>query len=118
MRQIEHNMQVSCVRWFRLQYSQYSLLLFAVPNGGRRDRTTGAKLKAEGVVAGVADIILLVPSNGYHGLLIELKTATGRQSESQRAFMAEAEKQGYLYVVVRSVDDFVNVIKTYLDGAK
>lgn len=34
---------------------------FAVPNGGRRDAKTGARMKYEGVVRGVADLILLIP---------------------------------------------------------
>jgi len=73
----EHQIQVACVRWFRLQYSKLSLNLFAVPNGGRRDKVTAGKLKAEGVVAGVADLLLLVPSGCFHGLAIEMKTRTG-----------------------------------------
>ena len=50
----EHRIQCACVRWFRLQYPQLNGRLFAVPNGGRRDATTAAKLKAEGVIAGVS----------------------------------------------------------------
>lgn len=36
-------------------------LLFAIPDGGRRDAVTGAHLKAEGVRAGVPDMFLAVP---------------------------------------------------------
>lgn len=84
----EHRLQAACVRWFRLQYPKHSHNLFAVPNGGKRDRVTAAKLKAEGVVAGVSDLILLLPRGPYHGLLIEMKTRTGRQAESQREWQA------------------------------
>lgn len=31
-------------------------VMYAIPNGGRRDAITGARLKAEGVLAGVPDI--------------------------------------------------------------
>lgn len=116
MKQEEHNMQAACVRWFRLQYSCLSALLFAVPNGGRRDRVTGAKLKAEGALAGVADILLLCPSSRYHGLCIEFKTLTGRQSEAQKTFQHKVEGAGYAYCVVRSVDDFINVVEAYFSG--
>jgi hypothetical protein len=47
----EHRIQCSCVQWFRLAYHHYHHSLFAVPNGGRRDKVTGARLKAEGVLA-------------------------------------------------------------------
>lgn len=113
----EHRIQCSCVRWFRLKYPQYAHNLFAVPNGGRRDQTTAAKLKAEGVLAGVADLILLRP-NAYHGaLLIEMKTRTGRQRDSQREWQRLIEADGYKYVICRSLDDFMLAINDYLTCA-
>ena len=110
----EHRLQCACVRWFRYQYPELTSLLFAVPNGGRRDATTAAKLKAEGVVAGVSDLILLVKRGGYGGLLIEMKTDKGRQSPEQKAWQKEVERQGYLYKVCRNLDDFIAIIREYL----
>lgn len=111
----EHRIQTACVRWFRLKYPHLSPRLFAVPNGGRRDGVTGARLKAEGVLAGVADLILLVPNAGYHALLIEMKTPKGRQSESQKAWQQEVCAEGeYKYVVCRSLDDFIREVKIYV----
>lgn len=52
MRNEESKLQQSCITWFRLQYPRLAKLLFAVPNGSRRDVVTGAILKWEGVVAG------------------------------------------------------------------
>ena len=46
----EHDLQVVCVEWFRYQYPRLTMRLFAVPNGGYRDRKTASKLKDEGVV--------------------------------------------------------------------
>ena len=110
----EHNIQVACVRWFAYQYPELQGLLFAVPNGGRRDRVTGAKLKAEGVVAGVSDLLLLVPSCGHGALCIEMKTSRGRQTDEQKRWQQEVEHMGYRYVVCRSLDDFMKEIKNYL----
>lgn len=110
----EHNIQVACVRWFAYQYPELRGLLFAVPNGGRRDAVTGAKMKAEGVVAGVSDLILLVPSNGHGALCVEMKTAKGRQSDEQKRWQQAVERMGYRYVVCRSLDEFVKDIKDYL----
>lgn len=56
-------MQRMCVGWFRLQYPAVGKLLFAVPNGGARSRTEAAIMKAEGVTAGVTDLILLLAHN-------------------------------------------------------
>jgi hypothetical protein len=80
----EHRLQAACVRWFNLQYPQLEGRLFAVPNGGRRDAVTGAKLKAEGVVPGVSDLILLKRNRHYGALLIEMKTSKGRLSPWQK----------------------------------
>ena len=110
----EHRLQCACVQWFRAQHPKYRHNLFAVPNGGRRDKVTGAKLKAEGVLAGVADLILL-KSNASHGaLLIEMKTGSGKQSEVQGRWQRAIEKDGYKYVLCRSIEDFMREINAYL----
>lgn len=116
-RQREHDLQAACVRWFRYRYPVLAQCLIAVPNGGRRDAVTGAKLKAEGVVAGVSDLLLLVPRHGFHGLCIEMKTATGRQSEAQRRWQGQVERQGYRYVIVRSAHEFIAEVGSYLAAA-
>lgn len=116
MRNEESHIQQGCVRWFRYQYPDLARLLFAVPNGGARDRVTGAILKGEGVVAGVADLILLVPSKDSHALCIEMKTRKGYQSDSQKQWQADVEKHGYRYAVCRSLDDFIDTVNGYLRG--
>lgn len=111
----EHRIQCACVRWFRLQYPQLNGRLFAVPNGGRRDVTTAAKLKAEGVVAGVADLILLKSNHDYGALLIEMKTLKGRQRDSQKQWQNLVCADGeYKYVVCHSFDDFKREVDDYL----
>lgn len=105
MRQEEHNIQVGIVQYLRLRGFE----VFAIPNGGRRDAVTGAKLKAEGVTAGVADMIILLPIG--NALFVEVKTAKGRQSPEQKAFQERVEKLGFNYVIWRSVEDaekFIN----------
>lgn len=110
----EHRIQCACVQWFRYQHPECRHNLFAVPNGGHRDKVTGAKMKAEGVLAGVADLILL-KSNSRHGaLLIEMKTRTGRQADTQREWQRLIERDGYKYVVCRSVEDFIREVDSYL----
>ena len=78
MRHRESDLQIACVRWFTMQYPQYRGLLFAVPNGGSRNRIEAARMKAEGTVAGVSDLILLVPRGHFGALCIELKTENGQ----------------------------------------
>ena len=111
----EHRIQCACVRWFRLQYPQLNGRLFAVPNGGRRDATTAAKLKAEGVIAGVQDLILLKSNHDYGALLIEMKTLKGRQRDSQKQWQnLVCADEEYKYVVCHSFDDFKREVDDYL----
>lgn len=108
----EHDLQCACVHWFRMTYPAHAQLLFAVPNGGARNVITGSRLKAEGVTAGVADLILLVPQN--KAVFFELKTKVGRQSDSQRTWQNAVEIAGYAYHIIRSVDEFMQVVRNSL----
>ena len=53
----EERLQVSCVNWFDYQYPQYRQLLFAVPNGGSRNKIEAANLKKQ-----------MVKNSNYKGL--------------------------------------------------
>lgn len=111
----ESTLQCQCVKWFRLRFPDLAPLLFAVPNGGARNKVTGAILKGEGVVAGVADLILLVPDGvEFHGMCIEMKTPAGRQSKAQRDWQYAVANKGYRYEVVRSFAGFVSLVEGYL----
>ena len=112
MNHTESNIQIACVRWFHYQFPNE--ILFAVPNGGHRNRVTAAILKAEGVLAGTPDLILMAVRGNYGMLCIEMKTPKGRQSDSQKWFQGMAEAKGYKYVICRSFEEFRNEIKEYL----
>lgn len=110
----ESQIQHDCLAWFRLQYPKLERMMFAVPNGGRRDAKTGARMRYEGVVRGVADLILLVPKKGFASLCIEMKTPKGTQSEHQRKWQKEAETYRNKYVVCHSLQEFMNEVNSYL----
>lgn len=114
MKMSESQIQRAAVRWFRIVHRDIEPLFFSVPNGGYRCATTARIMKAEGQRAGVADLILLVPRQGYCALCIEMKTRKGYQSEAQKVFQEKAEEQGAKYVVCRSLDEFQKVIRWYL----
>ena len=92
-------------------------MLFAVPNGGGRSRIEAGIMKAEGVTAGVSDLILLEARGGYGSLCIEMKTTekSSRQRASQKRWQAAAEKAGNLYEVVRTEDEFKDLVTEYME---
>lgn len=96
----EHTEQVRFFELVDLYASKHPELelVFAVPNGGHRNKTVAAKLKAEGVRAGYPDIACDVARHGYHGLRIELKRSDGGKglSKEQAGWFTALSEQGYL----------------------
>lgn len=116
LRNIESKLQQMMIRYFDVQYPELFPLLYAIPNGGKRGIITAKIMKAEGVRRGVADLKLAIAKGGYHGLYIEVKTDEGRQNPEQKAFQRAVQMQGYCYRVVRSLDEFIALVKDYLAG--
>lgn len=125
MRQIESGLQIACIRWLMLQYRDIWEVATAIPNGGQRPVrvingraicSEGVKLKREGVKAGVSDVIIFRASKEYYGLHIEFKTKTGRQSEAQKIWQKKMEREGYKYEICRSFEEFVKIIKDYVQA--
>ena len=125
MRQIESSLQIACMRWLMLQYRDIWEVATAIPNGGQRPMRiingrlmcpAGVKLKREGVKAGVSDVIIFRATKKYHGLHIEFKTTTGRQSETQKRWQNKMEIEGYKYEICRSFEEFVKIIANYVEA--
>jgi len=112
LKDAEHKEQTMLIRWFRLQYPKE--IMFAVPNGGLRHIRTAARLKDEGVTAGVADLFLMSPRGGKSGLFIEMKALKGRLTDSQQYFLTQAELKGYATSVCFGFDEAKKTIEDYL----
>lgn len=92
-------------------------LLYANANGGARSPVTGARMKAEGVKAGVPDLFLPVARCGYHGLYIEMKRRKGGHvSPEQKWWLDRLNEQGFLTRVCRGYDEATRVLCDYLEG--
>lgn len=107
----EEVMQAEIIRWYRSQYPEpHPMYYLLVSNDNNAiSAQQGLKAKAQGRVAGVADLTFYKP--GGQPILIELKTPTGRQSPDQKQWQKAVEDAGYRYVVVRSVEDFKKIIE-------
>lgn len=128
----ESDAQQAVIKWFRLQYPKLAKLLIHVPNGGLRSRMSvtkkdgttitfsreGNELKKMGTTAGVSDLLLLVHRGSYGCLAIEMKTLSGKQSESQTDWMFEMIAAGNKYVVCISSLEAETAINSYLDADK
>lgn len=115
----ESDHQKALITWVRLSSGKFPELkwLYAIPNGARTNSyQQAAKLKAEGMRAGVSDLHLPVPRGNYHGLWIEMKRESGRVSPEQQEWIDGMTALGHLAVIARSWDSARSVIETYLKG--
>ena len=97
--------------WQWVQKIYPDLLIFHVPSGEPRDVVVAMKLKRMGVVPGVADFLMFVSGRS---IAIEMKDGGGRQSNEQKKFQERWEACGNEYWVIRSLEEFKNVIRAYL----
>jgi hypothetical protein len=106
----EQVMQAEIIRWYRSQYPEpHPMYYLLVSNDNNAiSAQQGMKAKAQGRVAGVADLTFYKP--GGQPILIELKTPTGRQSPDQKIWQKAIENARYSYVIVRSLEEFKKII--------
>lgn len=129
--QREASLQIQCVRWFQLQFPAFARLLYHPKNEAVASSRRVAIDAAAGVVPGVPDLILALPaifpessnpcgdvitaSSFSMSLGIELKYGhTNNQSPAQREFQAYYEAAQHRYALVRSIDEFINVVRDYM----
>lgn len=119
----ESAIQMSCVQWLWQAHPETRGLYIAIPNENSRSGElskkaqllTGAIRKNMGVTPGVADTALFMQRGLFGALFIEFKTEKGQQRPAQVQWQREIELQGYKYVVVRSLEQFKEVIEEYLN---
>ena len=131
----ERLLQGTLVDYYRESVIHGRSLLYAVPNGEKRDGVTAAMLTGvsseyrarmsdedsllpfgQGVVPGVADLVLLL--EGGRSIYIEVKApeirdaqgrvvrAGGRLRKGQRLFRKRVEELGFTYRVVTCIEEF------------
>lgn len=120
MNRLEEEHQIALFAWAHMMRGKYPELvrMFHVPNGGKRDRATAARLKAEGVKPGVPDIVLPVPRGGYHGLWIELKVDGGKPSPEQLEWQKFLRGEGHCAEICYGWNAARQIIEKYLELPK
>lgn len=78
-------------------------VIAAIPNGGLRTKAEAARFAWTGVVAGIPDLLLMMPG-GKVGF-IEVKTDTGRLSPAQVVIRDRMIVLGTPHVLARCIDD-------------
>lgn len=107
---LEAEEQVKVVTYARNR----GLLIFSVPNGGKRGLMEAIRLKQQGTASGIPDLILPMARKGYHSLYIELKREKGGVvSEAQQYWLETLNREGMLAIVCRGADEAIEAINNY-----
>lgn len=112
----ELQLQAACTVWFQNNMREYRGRFRRVKNEtdlkGKFGARMGALNKTTGIVAGTWDAFLMVEPIVW----IEFKTDAGALSTDQKEFKAIGEKLGWNFVVIRTLDDFKNMIHFFFCG--
>ena len=117
MKQIESEHQKALFDWIRnVGVRKYPMLemVFAIPNGGKRNKTTAINLKREGVLSGGWDIFLPYPNQGKAGLFLEMKAGKNKLTANQIKFR-DALDDKYEFGVAYSWSEAKNIILKYIN---
>jgi len=101
----EREIQKLVVEWFRATYKDKGEII-CVPN--EVTHYSSNKWQAVGMRKGCSDLIVVLKGKV---IFVELKTPQNKQSYEQVGFQRSVENLGYEYYVVRSLDEFIYVIK-------
>lgn len=107
MRHGESRFQTCVVRFLRSLGYQ----VFSVPNGTRLKPTQARIAKAEGLTAGVSDLVIMLPKGQI--VFVELKNPNGKgcQSGAQKEFERVCRSLGFEYKIWQDWADVESFVK-------
>lgn len=120
----EYELQIALVDLLKLLLRDDRVAYWHTPNGEWRDIKTAAKLKAMGVLPGVADFFFLwkIPVSVVamekvqefpQNLFLELKRRGEHLSVEQELFRDTVTAKASYYEVADSIDDAIAILKKY-----
>lgn len=114
MKMLESKVQSSCYQWYHnnycLKHHNPRGLMFSIPNElGGSNKIQTMQMKAMGLTSGVSDTIVILPSGRL--IFVEFKNSKGVQSANQKEFQKRVESLGYTYLIVRSLEQFKEIIE-------
>jgi len=109
----EHDEQVTFCQYLDFVHLTY----FAVPNGSNKSMTARRKFKAEGLKAGVPDMVILI--EGGKTVFIEMKRKTGGTvSKEQKQWLERLRVLGFDAYVCKGAKEAIEAVQKYLPESK
>lgn len=116
-RELEHQLQVKIIEECDKRAQDFPAygLIYAIPNGGPRNKASAGKLKAEGVRAGMPDLCLPIGRDRFHALYIEVKVTPNTPTPSQWQMAKRLRAEGNMVRLIwDSVEEAMELIDQYL----
>lgn len=108
---IEDRTHKAILDYLKLQYPK---AIVAHPaNEGKRTPFEQFKIKWLGISPGLPDILVFTPSNGYHGLVIEVKAKGKVPTREQKQWLYDLQLCGWQSTWVDNLDDGITCINEY-----
>ncbi len=104
----EEDWQIALVEHLRWRIVP-GVLFWHTPNGGKRSKTSAARLKAMGALAGVHDLIFLSP--GPKVFTLECKFGRNKMTDEQEAFAMNIERIGGEWACAWSIDQALTILE-------
>ena len=99
-----------------VEFCEYrNIPLYAIPNGGKRNKKEAYFLKKTGVKAGVPDLCVPVARKGYHGLYIEMKYKKNKPTDNQLEWIRTLTDNGYLAKVCVGAKEAIKLLNWYFE---
>jgi len=104
--QSEIKLQSECFLWhWNSRPAERGLLCYNLNNSA--NKIQGNQNKALGLIKGRSDMVYY--KNGT-AIMLEFKTETGTQSPEQKRWQLLIESQGFRYVIIRTLNDFIKIM--------
>jgi len=103
----EDSLQESLVQYLHATLTS-DTFFFSVPNGGTRHPREMENLKKRGLTPGVPDLVFCHKGRAFG---LELKSQSGRQSDSQNTVFPKLRTAGMRIEVARTFNEAINHIK-------
>ena len=108
---LEHDEQVTFIQWC----DSHKVLVFAIPNGSNKSKVAQGRFKAEGLRAGIPDLMIPIARKPYNGLFIEMKRrAKSSTSKAQKEWIIVLKQQGYSAEIAKGCDEAIRITEEYL----
>lgn len=116
----EHQEQCIVFQWAEMQERKYPCLkyMYGTLNGVKLTIGQATKAKRGGNKKGVPDLVLPYPSDGFHGLYVELKVGKNTASKEQKEYIEYLNSVGYFATVCHGSKEAIQTIRNYVSGLK